>query len=878
MSHRRRVHVPPVLLVCILAWAAAGAPIRAAEDAARPTFSLATTGIATTRETPSIYLTFRELDHLDFRVYRVNDPVAFLAGLKDPHQLGSEEPAVDQVPTSLERIADWKASWRVALREFVRRQFSADYRHARREQQDKQVVLRRTTNVQNFAQVPLLNASQLVTSWREILPPLRDVDARRIPIDVKQPGMYVVEAVSAPHRAYTVVIVSDIGLVSKASPGQVLLFAADRLTGKPVAGCAVKLLHNQKAMASGTTGTDGVFDARFNETATDDVVSVATCGAQVTATDPGSWYLHEAQRDLVGYIYTDKPIYRPGHTVHIKGVLRWRAHGALQPFDAPEVEVRVTDVTGKVIFRQPRKVDAFGGVTADLPLTAGAALGDYSIAILRGDDTATGAFEVQEYRKPEFEVHLTPADTFVLQDGETRVTISARYYFGQPVAGARVTWVAHRQPYYSPLRWSDDADDEGGTYWYGEDQAIEGAARLDANGRAEITLPVALDERAADYSLRVEARVADASSREVTGLTVVHATYGTFLLSSAVDQYVVRPGAKATVSVHAVDYLGAPQANLAVAVSVDTRVQGHSWDDDGGVQNVGRRQGDDGCRWSRDVDVLRALARRVPHPRECRQRRPDRSRRRVRVGARRAGEHGRVPSDRYLELIPEKKVVVPGETARFMVKGAEFDADVLVTKEAQDVGWHNVVHVKSNETIDVPVTDDDIGDTWVNIAFLNKDRLYRAERRVKVPAVSRQLKVSLTAEQAVSKPREPGKFLLKVTDASGAPVRGSFSLAVVDEAVYGVKADDTPDPLRFFYQREYSRVGTQFSREYSFVGYSGNQTLLLAMTRRPVLAGGLQGREARAAAGTQGVPRRDLLDGRHCHGSEWRSPRAGDLS
>ena len=40
--------------------------------------------------------------------------------------------------------------------------------------------------------------------------------------------MYVVEAVSAPHRAYTVVIVSDVGLVSKAAPGQVLLYAADR--------------------------------------------------------------------------------------------------------------------------------------------------------------------------------------------------------------------------------------------------------------------------------------------------------------------------------------------------------------------------------------------------------------------------------------------------------------------------------------------------------------------------------------------------------------------------------------------------------------------------------------------------------------------------
>ena len=48
-----------------------------------------------------------------------------------------------------------------------------------------------------------------------------------------------------------------------------------------------------------------------------------------------------------------------------------------------------------------------------------------------------------------------------------------------------------------------------------------------------------------------------------------------------------------------------------------------------------------------------------------------------------------------------------------------------------------------------------------------------------------------------------------------------------------MKADSTPDPLQFFYQRSYSRVGTQFSREYSFVGYSGHQQLMLAMRHKP---------------------------------------------
>ena len=825
------------ILVVVLAAVAAASAASAQTAVTEPAFSLASSTIFSTRESPSIYLTFQQVDRLDFRVYRVSDPMRFLAGLKDPHQLGSETPIVDQEPTTLERIATWKANWRWRIRNFIRGQFSHDYRRTRRDRQDREhVVQRRVEQVNTFAQVPLLNPSQLVTSWREVLPPLRDPEVRRIPLELKQPGMYVVEAVSAPRRAYTVVIVSDVGLVSKAAPGQILLYAADRQTGRPAADCDVQVIANQRAVATGRTGQDGVFAALVEETKAEDFVSVARCGDQVTASDPGSWYLRENARELIGYVYTDKPIYRPGHTVRLKALLRWRERGALRPFDVSDVEVRVSDLTDKVIYRERRKVDAFGGVSAEVPLSAGVALGDYAIAVLHGDETASGSFEVQQYRKPEFEVRVTPADRFVLQGGRIRATVDARYYFGQPVANGKVSYTAHRQPYYSPLRWSDEEEDGGGSYWYGDDQVLEGEARLDASGKATLTLPADLDENGRDYTLRVEARVTDASNREVSGTGIAHATAGPFFIAASVDTYVARPGGTATLSVRSVRYTGEPEPNMRVRVAVLAREPNRGWDEDGGTREVssGTVTTDAAGRatWTIPVPTvagdyrLRAAAEAggrqilddsylwVPGPREMTA----------------EEDYG---FDRYLELIPEKRTLAPGETARFLVRGAEFDSHVLVTKEAQSVSWHQVVRARGNETIEVPITDDDVGDTWVNIAFLKDGRLYRAERRVKVPAVSRQLTVTIAAASAVSKPREPGRFAITALDAEGRPVRAQFSLGVIDEAVYGVKADTTPDPLRYFYQRGYSRVGTMFSREYGFVGYSGNQALMLAMKKRP---------------------------------------------
>ncbi len=69
-----------------------------------------------------------------------------------------------------------------------------------------------------------------------------------------------------------------------------------------------------------------------------------------------------------------------------------------------------------------------------------------------------GNFEVQEYKKPEYEVRVTPAKARVLQGDTIQATIDARYYFGEPVNGANVTYAVYRSRYRFPL-WYDPDDD-----------------------------------------------------------------------------------------------------------------------------------------------------------------------------------------------------------------------------------------------------------------------------------------------------------------------------------------------------------------------------------------------------------------------------------
>ena len=51
---------------------------------------------------------------------------------------------------------------------------------------------------------------------------------------------------------------------------------------------------------------------------------VARSGANFAVNTLASYAFETSREHWMGYIYTDRPVYRPGHTVHFKGILRQR--------------------------------------------------------------------------------------------------------------------------------------------------------------------------------------------------------------------------------------------------------------------------------------------------------------------------------------------------------------------------------------------------------------------------------------------------------------------------------------------------------------------------------------------------------------------------
>ncbi len=286
-------------------------------------FSVSTSKTFLPGEKIGIHLYATDVTALEFRVYKINDPAAFLEKLDSPHNFGHvSETEQIETPTLIERFHDWKKdlSWRI--KHFFRGQFSDNSRARIREAQGE-ALKSKVGSAAVFAQVPVLNSSQLVARWRQEMPPRYLSESVNVPVTSLAKGLYLLEATDGNLRAYTIVIVSELGVITKTAPGQVFTFSANRKTGEPVSGADVRIWSDKKENIQLKSDGNGITESPLPQGQYEDVRVVAIHGDDVALTTPESYNLSsKPDQDLTAYVYTDRPVYRPTHTVHFKAILR----------------------------------------------------------------------------------------------------------------------------------------------------------------------------------------------------------------------------------------------------------------------------------------------------------------------------------------------------------------------------------------------------------------------------------------------------------------------------------------------------------------------------------------------------------------------------
>ncbi len=152
---------------------------------------------------------------------------------------------------------------------------------------------------------------------------------------------------------------------------------------------------------------------------------------QIKGTDFEDEATVRIEKRLLVFLETDKPIYKPGQTIHIRALT---LNSDLLPI-SEEVTVDVLDAKGIKIFRQVIDTDDYGMASFDLPLSAEPNLGTWKINAAVGESKTELDVKVEEYVLPKYEITVDLEREWYLVNEPVKGVIAAEYSFGKPVSG-----------------------------------------------------------------------------------------------------------------------------------------------------------------------------------------------------------------------------------------------------------------------------------------------------------------------------------------------------------------------------------------------------------------------------------------------------------
>lgn len=269
-------------------------------------------------------------------------------------------------------------------------------------------------------------------------------------------GAYLVEIKSDDKNvpiSRDIFYVSDMAVIRQCLPGNLIrLVAVSATTGQPVPGATIVLCdkdyrgqHTNEITLTADTKGEATYHSK------DNVARYVYAYTNKDKYTPPTWqtavrfnYPTEERQHTKERLFSDRSIYRPGQTVHVALVRYKQTSGTeTKALEGEDVTLTLYDANNKEVKTQEVKTDAYGTAWADFVLPEDGLTGRFFV---RSDLRNSCGFNVEEYKRPTFEITF-PEVNHRYQSGDTVVvTATAKAYTGIPVSKAKVKYTVTRRP------------------------------------------------------------------------------------------------------------------------------------------------------------------------------------------------------------------------------------------------------------------------------------------------------------------------------------------------------------------------------------------------------------------------------------------------
>lgn len=617
-----------------------------------------------------------------------------------------------------------------------------------------------------------------------------------VEIPVEGPGVTAVTVSSDKLEATTMVVVSDIDLVVKSSRNELFVFAENMLTGKPADGVKLLVSDGSKVFAEEVTGKDGVLQRKFDELKT---VSDLRVFGFIDRHAASSQVSLEGLQFAVGlsakgYLYTDRPAYRAGQLVSVKGIIRWVTDDRYSFKVGEKYQLDVYDAQGRVIHTQDVALGDFGSFAANWQLPEQAQAGQYRVHVFQPgrDQSYEMNFLVQEYQLEPIQFSVELPQTVYYRGEPVKGKLSLKYYYGSPIAGRTIQY-----------RLGDDR------LW---------TATTDAKGEVAFELPTQRYSEAQPIHF-----IASFPERNLsTGETIYLATRGFAVsLSTIRDVYVTGETFDATVAVN--DPSGKPvgtDLNLELIEVTQT------------ATGTGeRRISEQAVKSDAKTGLVRHTLRVETSGRFIlRATGIDRFGHTV-SGSRQIYVSG-ADDEIRLRILADQHNYKSGDKGRVQLHWRDQPALALVTFEGATILGYQLLELKSGANpLDIDFQEHLAPNFQLSVAVMQGNKFHEARSDFRV---ARELFVTLKPGSTTLKPGETVPVEVIVTDAQGKPVQAEISLGLIQKNLLQ-HFPDRAAPITTFFNggnREIScRVMTSCTFQYQPATRPINEFLLAEVDR-----------------------------------------------
>ncbi|MFH2009222.1 MAG: alpha-2-macroglobulin family protein [bacterium] len=621
--------------------------------------------------------------------------------------------------------------------------------------------------------------------------------------------------------------------------------------GKAVSGAQVLIL---PAASLGTSGADGLSKIELPEISKKSVLVAKTKDDLVMLPENkyywGSSYWYKRTppgEQLRWFVFDDRKLYKPKEEVRLKGWVRvvdMGRSGRIQvtPVAGKTITYTVFGPRGNKVANGTAEINAAGGFHLQFKLPDTVNLGDARVTLSSsagyGGNYYTHRFQIQEFKRPEFEVNATASPGPFVIPSKADIAVKAAYFAGGGLPGAKVQWrVTANKGHFTPPNRSGWTF-VGWTPSWGRQTSVKSNTEsfdgvTDSRGEHKLRIHFDSVDPARPMSVNAAATITDVNRRTWTATKLLLVHPSSLYVGLKTKKYFVRRGTPLKVQVIVTDLKGIAVSGRIVglqAVRQEWRYLKSKWtrvERDPQNCRVISKKDAVSCTFKTDKGGSYILRARVTDDK-------GRSNRTVMT---RWVSGGKLPPKHVVEkeqvrLIAGQTKYQPGDTAEILVQAPFFPAEGLMTVRQAGIAVTRRFHMKESTTLlKVAIKERHYPSLSVQVdlvgaaARLDKDGepVAKLPKRpafasgslsLNVPPLKRELKVTATARAPRLEPG--GKTVIDVAlwDADGKPVAGAeVALVAVDEAVLALTGYKLYSPLSAFHPYRYGGVRDYYLRD-----------------------------------------------------------------